>query len=84
MSIYKDLGGIELLSWIGLSFSVVNAAMIPLARLITKLYDLKALCVAFEVIMMGGAALAGAAPSIECIIVGRALMAIGCSVLYQM
>ncbi|KAI0108364.1 major facilitator superfamily domain-containing protein [Daldinia grandis] len=81
--IYKAFGHIELLSWVALSYSVCNIALIPLGRKLFKFGDFKTLCLASMMFIIGGSALSGAAPNIECIIAGRAVMALGSSIIYQ-
>ncbi|CAJ2502509.1 Uu.00g099030.m01.CDS01 [Anthostomella pinea] len=81
--VYHAFGGIELLPWVGLSYSVCNIAMIPLARKLFHFYDFKVLIVISMFFTMAGTALAGAAPNLNCLIAGRALMAVGASVIYQ-
>ncbi|OTB09960.1 hypothetical protein K445DRAFT_71236 [Daldinia sp. EC12] len=82
-SIYKAFGHIELLSWVALGYSVCNAALIPLGRKLFKFGDFKTLCLLSMMFIIGGSALSGAAPNIECIIAGRAVMALGSSIIYQ-
>ncbi|KAI1657376.1 MFS general substrate transporter [Daldinia decipiens] len=82
-SIYKAFGHIELLSWVALGYSVCNIALIPLGRKLFKFGDFKTLCLASMMFIIGGSALSGAAPNIECIIAGRAVMALGSSIIYQ-
>ncbi|KAI1806087.1 MFS general substrate transporter [Daldinia bambusicola] len=82
-SIYKAFGHIELLSWVALGYSVCNVALIPLGRKLFKFGDFKALCLLSMMFIIGGSALSGAAPNIQCIIAGRAVMALGSSIIYQ-
>ncbi|KAI0853255.1 MFS general substrate transporter [Daldinia vernicosa] len=82
-SIYRAFGHIELLSWVALGYSVCNIALIPLGRKLFKFGDFKTLCLASMMFIIGGSALSGAAPNIECIIAGRAVMALGSSIIYQ-
>ncbi|KAI1506016.1 major facilitator superfamily domain-containing protein [Biscogniauxia marginata] len=81
--IYQAFGHIELLPWISPSYSVCNVATIPLARKLTRFYDLKLLGLVSLILIAGGAAVAGAAPNIESVIVGRAITAVGSSIVYQ-
>ncbi|KAI0386887.1 MFS general substrate transporter [Hypomontagnella monticulosa] len=82
-SVYKAFGHIELLSWIALSYSVCSIAFTPLGRKLFKFGDFRVLYLCSMVFIIAGAALSGAAPNIECVIAGRAVMAIGASVIYQ-
>ncbi|KAI0602809.1 major facilitator superfamily domain-containing protein [Biscogniauxia sp. FL1348] len=81
--IYQAFGHIELLPWISLSYSVCNVAAIPLARKLTQFYDLKLLGLVSLIFIAAGAALCGAAPNIESVIVGRAITAVASSIVYQ-
>lgn len=81
--VFNDFGHIELLPWVGLSYSVCNVAVVPLARKLTKFAEFKMLCISSLSFLIAGSALAGAASNIQSVIAGRALMAIGASVIYQ-
>ncbi|KAI5927188.1 major facilitator superfamily transporter [Camillea tinctor] len=81
--IYEAFGYIEILPWVALSYSVCNVATIPLARRLYQFCDFKALAVASMVLIIAGTALAGAAPNLNCLIAGRAIMAVGASIIYQ-
>ncbi|KAL7623195.1 hypothetical protein AAE478_006876 [Parahypoxylon ruwenzoriense] len=81
--IYSAFGHIELMRWVALSYSVCNNALIPLGRKLFKFGDFKTLNLVSMLFIIAGSVLAGAAPTIECIIAGRALMALGTSVIYQ-
>lgn len=81
--IYEAFGHIELLPWISLSFSLANVATVPLARKLTGFCELKTLMIGSCIFVAAGSALSGAAQNIESVIVGRALMAIGCAIVYQ-
>ncbi|KAI1389959.1 MFS general substrate transporter [Hypoxylon trugodes] len=82
-AIYKAFGHIELLSWVALGYSACNIALIPLGRKLFKFGDFKLLYLVSMVFIIAGSALSGAAPDIECIIAGRAVMALGTSIIYQ-
>ncbi|KAF4470601.1 hypothetical protein FALBO_2490 [Fusarium albosuccineum] len=78
--LYEELGYIELLPWIGLSYSLANFATIPLARQILHSIDI---CLAYPVglvIFSAGAATAGAAKTLSTIIAGRTVMGVGGSI----
>ncbi|KAI1502586.1 major facilitator superfamily transporter [Biscogniauxia marginata] len=81
--IYDAFGHIEILPWVALGYSICNVATIPLARRLYQFYDFKVLAFASMVLTIAGTVLAGAAPNLNCVIAGRALMAIGSSVVYQ-
>ncbi|KAI1140567.1 MFS general substrate transporter [Hypoxylon sp. FL0543] len=82
-SIYKAFGHIELLSWVVLSYSVCNIALIPLGRKLFQFGDFKTLYLVGMLFLIAGSVISGAAPNISCIIAGRAVMALGSSVIYQ-
>ncbi|KAF5010976.1 hypothetical protein FDECE_2887 [Fusarium decemcellulare] len=78
--LYEELGHIELLPWIGLSYSLANFATLPLARKILHFMDI---CLAYPIgiaIFSAGAATAGAAQTLSTIIAGRVVMGIGGSI----
>ncbi|RYP79249.1 hypothetical protein DL769_003072 [Monosporascus sp. CRB-8-3] len=81
--IHKDFRSINLLPLIGLTYAIATAACIPLACQLVKICNLKALYLVSLVIIAVGCILAGTAPNIDCILGGRAIMAVGGSVLYQ-
>ncbi|KAI1380687.1 MFS general substrate transporter [Hypoxylon crocopeplum] len=81
--IYRAFGHIELLSWVALGYSVCNVALGPLGRKIFKFGDFKALYLGSMLFVIAGSALCGAAPNLESIIAGRAVMALGSSVIFQ-
>ncbi|KAH9892375.1 major facilitator superfamily domain-containing protein [Xylariomycetidae sp. FL2044] len=81
--IYQYFMQIEYLPWVSLSYSVCNVAVIPLARRLFKFYDFKILSIFALVVFVAGCALSGAAPNMQALIVGRALMAVGAAFLYQ-
>ncbi|KAH7014370.1 major facilitator superfamily domain-containing protein [Microdochium trichocladiopsis] len=83
VAIYEAFGRIELLPWVSLAYSLVNAACIPLFRQFTHIFELKMLSLVAIVLVMASAVLTGAAPNIEAIIVGRALLGVGGSLSYQ-
>jgi predicted MFS family arabinose efflux permease len=66
-----------------MTYSMVSVAMIPLARKLTGIFEIRALSVASALLVIAGSALAGAAPNISSVIVGRAIMGVGSVILYQ-
>lgn len=66
-----------------MAYSLVNAACIPLFRQFTHIFELKMLSIVAVVLIMASAALTGAAPNIEAVIIGRALLGIGGCLSYQ-
>ncbi|KAI0479586.1 major facilitator superfamily domain-containing protein [Xylaria cf. heliscus] len=81
--VYEAFGDIHLLPWLALSYSICNVVVTPLARKLYKFYDIKVLTLSGLILLIAGSGLAGAAPSLLLLIVGRAVMAFGASVVYQ-
>jgi hypothetical protein len=81
--LYETFGNIELLPWIGLSYSLSNFAFLSFARKITYCFDLKWLYCFHLIVFLVGAAIAGTAQEINFIIVGRVIMGWGGSVVQQ-
>ncbi|KAH7012618.1 major facilitator superfamily domain-containing protein, partial [Microdochium trichocladiopsis] len=84
VAIYEAFGQIEVLPWVSLAYSLVNAACIPLFRELTRIFELKMLYIIAVVLVMVSAALIGAAPSIKVVIVGRAMLGTGGALSYQL
>lgn len=82
-SIYDAFHQLRLLPWLALSYSVCNVVATPLARKLFKFYDIKVLTLSGMVLLIVGTTIAGAAPSLLLLIVGRAIMAFGASIVYQ-
>lgn len=81
--LYEALGHIELLEWISLSFSLAVFASLSLARKIVYCFDLRWIYLAHLVVFFIGSGLAGAAPNMAAIIVGRSIMGVGGAVILQ-
>ncbi|KAI0450250.1 major facilitator superfamily domain-containing protein [Xylaria acuta] len=81
--IYEAFSDIHLLPWLALSYSICNVVATPLARKLYKFYDIKVLTLSGLVLLIAGGALTGAASSLLLLIVGRAVMAFGASIVYQ-
>ncbi|KAL4744409.1 hypothetical protein BDW72DRAFT_212683 [Aspergillus terricola var. indicus] len=81
--LYEAFGNIELLPWVGLSYSLANFALISLSRKILFVCNMRWVYIASVVIFMAGAAVGGAAPSIQAVIVGRIIMGIAGAIVYQ-
>lgn len=82
-ALYKAFGNITLLPWISLSFSLAVFAVLSFSRKILYCVDMKWIYIASLVIFMAGAAVAGAAPNLPTVIVGRVIMGVGGAVVYQ-
>ena len=81
--LYDAFGSIEILPWVGLSYSLALFASLSLARKIIYLADMRHVYMGGLVTFIAGAAAAGAAPSMAAVIVGRAIMGIGGAVVQQ-
>ena len=81
--LYETLGHIELLEWISLSFSLAVFASLSLARKIVYCFDLRWVYLANLGIFFVGSALAGAAPNMAMVIIGRSIMGAGGAVVLQ-
>lgn len=75
--IYEAFGHVELLPWVAVGFSALMAATLPLWRSLIGVFPLKSLFVFAYVLTLLGAVVAGAAPNIKAVIVGRALTGVG-------
>lgn len=82
--VYEAFGHIELLPWIALAYSLINVATIPLFRKLTGFLELKLVSFIAVFVLIVGSALCGAAPNINTVIAGRALIGIGAAGCYQM
>lgn len=81
--LYEALGEIEVLPWIGLSYSLSFFAVLSLARKIIYCFNMKWVYLASMIIFIAGAAVSGAAPNMSSVIVGRVIMGIGGSMVQQ-
>ncbi|OGM50811.1 efflux pump antibiotic resistance protein [Aspergillus bombycis] len=81
--LYEAFGNIELLPWIGLSFSLAVFALLSFSRKILYCFDMQWIYIISIVVFMAGAAVAGAAHNLSSVIVGRTIMGVGGSVIYQ-
>ncbi|KJK61709.1 Major Facilitator Superfamily protein [Aspergillus parasiticus SU-1] len=81
--LYEAFGDIALLPWIGLSFSLAVFAFLSFSRKIIYCFDMQWIYIVSLVVFMAGAAVAGAAHNLATVIVGRTIMGVGCSVIYQ-
>ncbi|KAM6517569.1 hypothetical protein FSOLCH5_008533 [Fusarium solani] len=81
--LYEAFGNIELLPWIGLSYSLANFAVLSFARKIAYCFDLKWVYLVHLAIFMVGTAIGGASNDIQTMIVARVIMGWGGSVCQQ-
>ena len=82
--LYEVFGHIELLSWIGLSYSLSLFCVMFLVRHLTYNFDLRWLYLGNMVIFVVGAAVAGSAQTMAAVILGRIIMGIGGASVQQM
>ncbi|KAL2840419.1 major facilitator superfamily domain-containing protein [Aspergillus pseudoustus] len=81
--IYEAFGNIELLPWIGLSYSLASFAVLGLSRKILYCFNMRWIYLVNLAIFMAGAAVAGAAPNISAVIIGRIIMGVSGAIIYQ-
>lgn len=81
--LYESFGNIELLPWIGLSYSLANFAFLSFARKIAYAFDMKWVYISHILIFFAGATIAGASKNMATLIVGRIVMGWGGSVVQQ-
>ncbi|KAI6514109.1 hypothetical protein MCOR05_011986 [Pyricularia oryzae] len=82
-SVYHAFGHVELLTWVAIGYTALNVCMMPLCRRLSAFGNLKVQFYIYTLIFAVGAAIAGAAPDINCVIIGRAITGIGGAGLYQ-
>ena len=81
-SIIQDFGEVSKLSWLGTAYALGSAATIlPWSR-VYGIFDIKWLYIAHVIIFETGSALCGGAPSMNALIVGRAIAGLGASGMY--
>lgn len=81
--LYEAFGHIEVLPWIGLSFSLASFAILSFARKILFCFDMRWIYICSALVFIIGAAVSGSATSISAVIVGRVIMGVGGSVVQQ-
>ncbi|KAL3464521.1 major facilitator superfamily domain-containing protein [Aspergillus heterothallicus] len=81
--IYEAFGNIQLLPWVGLSYSLANFAALGLSRKILYCFNMRWIYIANLALFMVGAAVAGAAPNISTVIAGRIIMGVAGAIVYQ-
>ncbi|TLD09499.1 hypothetical protein PspLS_11909 [Pyricularia sp. CBS 133598] len=81
--IVTDFGKVELLTWVAIGYTVVNSCVVPLCRRLYMFGDARWHVYIYACIWMAGAAVAGAATSMDLVVLGRAIIGIGGAGLYQ-
>ncbi|KAI6454365.1 hypothetical protein MCOR17_009017 [Pyricularia oryzae] len=82
-SVYHAFGHVELLTWVAIGYIAFNVCIMPLCRRLFAFGNLKMQFYIYTLIFAVGAAIAGAAPNINCVIIGKAITGIGGAGLYQ-
>jgi hypothetical protein len=75
--VYEELGGIQFLSWLALSFSATVTGLSPICRRLLYIFDLKVLLIASTLLLIAGAAVTGSARTLHAFLVGRVVCGIG-------
>ena len=81
-SIVGDLGGIDLLAWVFTAYLLTSTVTLPLAGKIGDLFGRKPLFLVAVVVFVAASVAAGAAPTMEALIAGRALQGIGAGLIF--
>lgn len=81
-AVYERFGNIEDLAWVGLGFPMASVAGIMLIGRLYAVFNVKHLLNLSIFIFEVGSALCGAAPSMNALIVGRAIAGLGGSGMY--
>ncbi|KAH8173500.1 major facilitator superfamily protein [Sarocladium implicatum] len=81
--IYEAFGSIELLPWIGLSYSLAFFASLSFARKVLLIFNMRWVLIFFCFVFVVGAAVAGAAPNMTAVIVGRVIMGVAGACIQQ-
>ncbi|KAI6366464.1 hypothetical protein MCOR25_005112 [Pyricularia grisea] len=81
--IVAAFGKVELLTWVAIGYTAVNSCVVPLCRRLYMFGDARWHFYIYALIWMVGAAVAGAATSMDLVVVGRAIIGIGGAGLYQ-
>ena len=83
-TIVAKLGGLELYSWVFSIYMLTSALTTPIFGKLADLYDRRNLMLLGIAVFVLGSALCGAAPSVEMLIVFRALQGLGGGALYAL
>jgi hypothetical protein len=82
VNVVQTLGEIEKLPWLGTAFTLSSMSTILVWSKIYALFDAKTLYLTSSIIFEVGSALCGAAPTMNSMIVGRAIAGVGASGIY--
>lgn len=83
-SVYEAFGHIELLPWVALSYTMGAVAVTPMVRRVVETFDTKVLYTIFYVLFIVACTVSGSATSVYAVIVGRTLMGLSYTGVYQM
>jgi hypothetical protein len=83
-SVYESFGHIELLPWVALSYTMGAVAVTPMVRRVVETFDTKVLYITFYMLFIVACTVSGSATNIHSLIVGRALMGLSYTGVYQM
>ena len=79
---YKDLGELQKLPWVGIGFPMGSVAVILLVGKVYGIFEIKSLIIASIVTFEVGSAICGAAPNANALIVGRVIAGMGGAGMY--
>lgn len=82
-TIYETFLQIDLLPWVGLSYAMAQASCLPLIRKLSDLVEYHVLAAFGALVFATGSAVAGAAPSMAALIVGRVIAGVGGACMLQ-
>jgi hypothetical protein len=80
--IYDAFGRVELLPWVGATFSGLAASVILLCSRLSGFLPLKPLLGVWQLLLFVGSAVGGSSTSMNAVIVGRALSGVGAGGVY--
>ena len=81
-SVLNDLGRVELLPWLGTGFALGSMAVLPWGK-IYGVFNIKWIYLLNIILFEAGSAICGAAPTMEALIIGRAIAGVGGSGMYS-
>lgn len=81
-AVYETFNDIALLPWVGVGFPMASVAVILLYGRLFGLFNIKLLICISVIVFEVGSALCGAAPTMNALIVGRAIAGVGGCGLY--
>ncbi|MBI4957062.1 MAG: MFS transporter [Myxococcales bacterium] len=76
-TVVAELGGLTLYGWVGSAYLLASTVSVPLYGKLADLYGRKPLLVGAVLLFLAGSAACGLAPSIEALVVARAIQGLG-------